>query len=886
MPTAFFRSPADSLAGVPVQDKLRRRRRGLLRMEDSDQDVGQPSRPMVRAGDGKVGGGIPQKFNLGHGDDRRRLQFESGTSARRTGTRPQDTKYGVVGQGDDNPAAGLDGLLRMRVADSGKTGSIGQEPNERDENGGIEPTDRSGQEQPRDVGGSMFPVEPFEREEMSAGEVQSAMHKMVWDAIEYIDQELSPFRAMATQYYKGEPFGNEEDGRSQFIMTTVRDTILQIMPSLLRIFFGPEYAVEFAPDNASQIEAAEQMTAFVWEKIVKEDNRGFLAFYEWFKDALLKRLGIMKYWYDKSSETLAFSNTFMSEEQVHLLFADDTIRIDSIQPTPGVRGMFDVEYTQTKTDGKIRFIALPPEEFLFTRGARTTDSDHSQPGVALFVGHRTELTRSQLLELGVSEEDIEAWAFKDVSLDHNQEEIARQNIVKPDTSAIGPIATQKALYIEGYPYIDVDGDGVAELRRVIMLGPAYHVISNEPCDERPFAVISPDPEPHTIIGQAVSDWTMDLQLLTSSLVRAMNDSLALAINPRMGYVEGDVNLNDILNPEIGAPIRMRQQGALQEITHQFVGAPVLQVLELFNDVREQRSGVTKASAGLDADALQSSTKAAVAATITAAQQHIETIARCIAETGVTKLFRGILKLAVANPQRDRIVKMRGEYTEVDPRSWDATLSVQIKVAIGGGLQDEKAQAIDQQLTKMEGILNMMGLQNPIVSIKQYRDMLVRGAKVRGFMDAESWYSDPPKDWQPPQPQAQDPNMVIAQAEQQKAGAEVQKKQADQQLDMAKHQHTIEKSQVDQQLKDKEIMLTDARERARIELEYQLKVRELELDHQLRTEELRLKAELDHKKAAADHLVKKAAQETESAARDRESRATAAATREGGGDQPA
>src|SRR5439155_197395 len=251
-----------------------------------------------------------------------------------------------------------------------------------------------------------------------------------------------------------------------------------------------------------------------------------------------------------------FHNTFVTDDQLTLLQQDPTIRIDALSATEGAPPgavLFDVDYTQTKKDGRIRFITLPPEEYIFTRGARTTASDHSQPGVALFVGHRTELTRSQLLEIGVDEETIEEWAFKDVSLDHNQEEIQRQAIVKPDTSAIGPIATQKALYIEGFPYLDVDGDGVAELRRVVMLGPSYHVIENEPANNRPFAVICPDPEPHTIIGQGAGDWTMDLQRIMSAVMRAINDSLALTLNPRIGYVEGDANMADVMNQEVGAP---------------------------------------------------------------------------------------------------------------------------------------------------------------------------------------------------------------------------------------------------------------------------------------------------------------------------------------------
>lgn len=847
MTTAFLRSPADSLAGMSAKDKLRRRRRGLLLQEDGDQDIGPYS-----------GAGPGSKRRVSGTDKAENQDITMGASEGGRVVRPQDTKTGVVGQGR---TIGLHEGKRVAQF-SGKSGSVGQEPSDRD---------MSGQDVSRDVGGSTAPQGEEPLTPMSDGEVQSALHKMTWDAIEYIDQELSPLRAVASKYYQGEPFGNEEEGRSQFVMTEVRDTILMVMPSLMRIFTGPERAVEFGPSRIDQIEMAQQVTEYIWDVVVHEDNRGFLVLWEWFKDALLKRLGIVKYWWDESTETRALETSFISDDALTMIQQDHTIRVDEIRPSigapPGTR-LYDVDYTQTKTEGRARFIAMPPEEFLFTRGARTVASDHAQPGVALFVGHRTELTRSQLLEIGVTEDDIEEWAFKDVSLDHNEEEIARQHIVKPDTSAIGPIATQKALYIEGYPYLDYDGDGVSELRRVVMLGPSYHVISNEACDERPFAVLCPDPEPHTIVGQSYADYTMDLQKVNSSIARSMLDSLALSLNPRIAYVEGDVNLNDLMNPEVGAPIRMRAPNSIQPIETPFVGQQALPILEKMIDIKEQRTGITKASAGLDADALQSSTKAAVAATITAAQQHIETTARIFAETGVAQLFRGLLRLTVAHQAPERIVKMRGKYIAMDPRAWDVTLPLRVKVAIGAGLDDEKYQALAEAATKMEGIFNTMGISNPIVTPKQYRDTLVTMLKLRGRVDAEQFYQDVDPNWQPPPQQPSDPNMVIAQAEQQKAQAHVQKQQADTQLDQVRQQTeamhkdraaalkeaemnqtgqlTREKMDREDRLRREEMILQDQRERQRIQLEHERSLRQQDTD-----------AAVQHAKTVADNQTKHA-----------------------------
>jgi hypothetical protein len=793
------------MAGIPASARLRKQKRGgLLLQEDVDQDRTMPD---VGRNEGRVG---PQRGAPNQATDRET------TFGRRTGglLRPQDTLTGDVGMApskrDDN---------RGPIADAPDGVAHG------DMSGGTGPT--------RDVAGSTTPQSSEESREMTDAEVQSAIHKFVWDAIEYADQELSPARALADKYYKGDNFGNEIEGRSQVVLTDLRDTVLMIMPSLVRLFFGVEHPIEYIPHQASQIEMAEQATEYIWDVVVNSDNRGYLVFYEWFKDALLKNLGVIKYWYDDAEESKVFEATFLSLDALQVLEKDDSVQVLSATPTEGApQGLFDVEYKQRRSSGRLRLIALPPEEFIFTRGSRTTASDASQPGVALFVGHRTELSRSQLLAMGIDEDIIEEYAFKDSSLEHNLEEIQRQGIVKPDTSAIGPIETQKALYIEGYPYLDYDGDGIAELRKVCMLGPGYHVISNDAVDERPFAVITPDPEAHAIIGQGPSDWTMDLQKIKSMTLRAIMDSLALSLNPRLGFVEGEVSLEDIMNEEVGAPIRMRSPQALQPVLHDFVGDSGLRVIQYLDAVKDDRVGALKESNGLTPDALQSITPAAASAAITSAQAHIEMLARNIAEMGVAPLFRGLLRLLVLNQAPERIVRMRGKYVPMDPRAMDADLDVRINIAVGTGLLEEKIATLENESTKMEGIFNTMGLSNPFVTARQYRDLRVKILKLRGFPDAEQAYQQVPVDWTPPppDPNAQNPQLIIAQAEAKKADADVQKKQADSQRAQEQHQAELAARQKEIDLKHQENMLDMQRQQQKDDAELALQAKELSLKY--------------------------------------------------------
>ncbi|HMH83650.1 MAG TPA: hypothetical protein VK531_12325, partial [Gemmatimonadales bacterium] len=461
-------------------------------------------------------------------------------------------------------------------------------------------------------------------------DIQTAMHQWVTAAILHADGQLSVAREEAEKYYKGEPFGNEEEGRSKIVMTELRDAVLQIMPDLLRMFFGGDPAVEYGPSTQNQIQMAEEVTKFVLDVILQQDNQGLLIYSDWFMDALIKRLGVVMCWQDKGKETRHYTLAYQTYDQMTILAADDSIEIEEVTPCeaspPGVK-LYDCEYTQTRRWSRTRIQCIPPEEYLYSKGARSVSNDPFMPGVAQFVARRTELTRSQLRGMGVDEDDIEEYGFPDAELSHNTEEIERQhNQVTGDENPIAAEPNRRALWIEAYPFYDLDGDGEAELCRITMLGPAHKIVGTpEPCARRPFALICPQPTPHSIEGQAVSDWTMDLQKTVSLIWRSLLDSLVLALNPRIAYTEGEVSLEDILNVQLAAPIRTRTSpaNALQVIEHNFVGAAALPVLDALKQVKKNRVGVDDASAGLDPGALQSTTAMAVAAAQSRAQAHIE-----------------------------------------------------------------------------------------------------------------------------------------------------------------------------------------------------------------------------------------------------------------------
>jgi hypothetical protein len=658
-------------------------------------------------------------------------------------------------------------------------------------------------------------------EVMSEDELQGVISAEINDAISFIDIDIGGNRALATEYYYGQPFGDEEEGRSQVVSMDVRDTVQGILPSLMRIFFGPERVVEFTPQGPEDVANAEQATDYV-DFIFKRDNPGFKILHSAFKDALVRKCGIIKYWWDESVEVKAESFSMLDEQSMMMLTEDPDVEISAVReyPVPGTEPMnqaqeimtpppmmYDVEIKRRIKSGKVKVEAIPPEEFLIDRRAKSIED-------ATFVGHRTMKTVSDLVAMGYDYDEMVEVAGNGNDFDNNQEYIARNPFAVISTANNGDPSSKSVLYIEGYLKVDFDGDGIAEMRRVCTVGTDNKVLRNEIVDDRQFADFCPDPEPHTFFGMCPADVVMDIQRIKSNVQRGILDSLAQAIHPRTAIVEGQANMEDVLNTEVGAVIRMRAPGMVQPFTTPFVGQAAFPMLDYLDDIKQTRTGISKAAAGLDADALQSTTKAAVSATVNAAHQHIEMIARIFAETGLRKLFTGILKLVVENQDRARMVRLRNTFVPIDPRSWDSKMDVTVNVGVGDGTIEDRINILNQVAMRQEMLIEKTGPNNPVVSIPQYTNTLTKLLQLAGIKDSQNYFNQLPADFQLPQPEAPKPTPeeMLAQVQAQSIQADIQKKAAELQLDRER------------------MIMSDDRERDRIEQDGILRRYELELKY--------------------------------------------------------
>ena len=658
-------------------------------------------------------------------------------------------------------------------------------------------------------------------EQMDEYQLNSIVSSEIRDSLNHFDQEFSQERIRAMDFYLGEPMGNEVEGRSQVVSTEVSDTIEAIMPNLMRVFTSNDKYVRFNARTAEDTERAEQISDYV-NYIINHDNQGYKILYNWFKDALMFRLGVVKYYYDEQEDVREEEYENLNETELAALLSNPDMEVIGVieenaesyaqDEMTGEMMPMDMSYSLKvrvkESKGKIRIENVPPEEFLVNRRATSLEEAH-------FVAHRTVMTVSDLVAMGYDRDVVEKYAGS-YSLDVDEERTNRFQDLEANTGidAADP-ALAEVIYYECVMKVDYDGDGIAELRRICAIGEgADEILHNEPFDHVPFAVVTPIMMPHRLIGRSIYDMTEDLQVIKSTLLRQYLDSVYTSTLPRMGIVEGQVNIDDVLDGTAGGIIRMRQAGMVQPITGTPVGGEVRPLMDYIDNLKEQRTGMSKASQGLDANALQSTTASAISATVRGAQVKLESYARTMAETGVKDLFRGILHLVTKYDQKPRIIRLRNNFVPIDPREWHSEFDVVVQVGLGTADDEQKIAFLTQIAGKQEQILMQLGANNPVVTMAQYVNTLRSIAEVGGFKDADQFFNSPEQ---------------IAMMEQQMAQ---QPQQADQSAQA-------------------ELQADIALKRERMMMEIELEREKMQMELELRRQELAAEAELRQLKAYTD-----------------------------------
>ena len=611
---------------------------------------------------------------------------------------------------------------------------------------------------------------------LTDSELSSILHSEISSSLGYIGSDVTSQRQKSLEYYFGEPFGNEQEGRSQVVSTDVSDVIESILPTLLRTFAASDDVVRCDPVTAEDEEVARQASDYL-NYVFNKDNDGFVALYTLFKDALIQKNGIAKIYWDTSEKREQETYEKLSEDEYIMLIDEDGVEVkehseyadqDAITakqkmmeqtddpmlmqqiedaPTPMLH---DCVITRIETYGKVKIETIPPEEFLIERRAKSLQD-------ANFLAHRTTVTRTELIEAGF-DADIVSRLPSDVADKYNEEKIARHRNLDYDfDSNSGEASTDEITIFECYSRIDVEGDGIAKLRKITIAGTGgYEILDNELCDSIPFVSLTPIMVPHRFFGRSVSEMTEDLQLIKSTVMRQLLDNMYLTNNNRVAVMDGQVNLDDLLTNRPGGVVRTKGSPGqvMMPMQTQTINQQAFPLLEYLDTVREQRTGITRYSQGMDADSLNK-TATGVNVILTQAQMRVELIARIFAETGVKDMFTKIFELVVKHQDKERIIKIRNTFVPFRPMEWRNRCNISINVGLGTGSRDQQLAILNNILQTQLKALELQGTPaGPMVNLRNIYNTLSKIVENAGLKNAGLFFTDPDVGMQqmpPPQP---------------------------------------------------------------------------------------------------------------------------------------
>lgn len=626
--------------------------------------------------------------------------------------------------------------------------------------------------------------------------------------------QLASERAMELDYYNSKPFGNERDGESQVVSSDVFDAVEGMLPYLLSTFTKSGDAVEFMPEGEEDDEAAQQRTELC-NYVFYRQNNGFLLMYEWFKDALLQKNGVVKYWWDEKEEISEDDYEGLTEGEYLMLKQEENTEIlseshyddpDAVekkqqmvaqlqahQPTMGhpaapvmmqqiddapLPQLYDCKVKRTKDISQICIKAIPPEEFGISA---------KHPSISMqdapFVYHRTKMTMSDLKAMGCPQDVLDDIDAEDSSQDIKPETLARNRFIDETTSGVDADidpSMKEVWVVDGFIRIDWDGDGLAELRHFIM--PSRTLWVNEKSSHINFAAITPIIMPHRWIGKSIAEVVMDFQFMNSVLLRQMFNNLYLSNNPQKvvlgssgGLVQAD--LDRLMTSRVGGILVEYAPNAIRNIETPFVAGASFPMLEYMEGKKEQRTGNTRYNQGTDADSLNKTARG-IQIIQSAAQQKIDLIARIFAETGVKDLFRGIAYFLSKYSQKKMTIRLRNKWVDIDPREWKTQFDMTVNVGLGTGNKD--AQLV--HLVKMHDmqVELMKEGKGYMVSDQNIFNLAKKTAENMGFKHPEIFLSDP-NTVKPPPPQP-NPEMLKIQQADKEATAKIQSNEKIRQFD--------------------------------------------------------------------------------------------------------
>lgn len=600
---------------------------------------------------------------------------------------------------------------------------------------------------------------------------ERALQSWLWQktdrALNAPDSDLSERRQKLLDAYLGQPYGDEEDGFSRVVTREVLEAVEWSMPSLTRVFLGGSCPVTFSPVGEEDRERARQESEYVRWSLAKTDN-WYENCSQWIRAALTYPNSYAKLWWETTVEGTVAVYEGQTELQLAMLANDpdtDIIGAASRQVVMLTEQgevaveVFDITCRHAQTRGRMQFAAVPPEEVLLDNDIALLNLDASE-----WTCHHRRTPRTELVQMGFDRDMVLGLpTAENLEYSSERENRARYHDEDPHYSDDFGMMEKVDLY-ESWGCYDFDGDGIAEYRRMMFAGSSgkhgSSILVNEPIDYQPMLALSTIPQPYRHVGVPLAELTEDIQRVNSVVSRQSLDNLYRTNRPRQFADPGaNINIEQLMNYAPFGVVEAHPDSVRAEVLP-VVLQQCLEAVRHWKEEGQARTGISRATMGLDAEVLAKSTMGAFMGAIGQASAREEQIIRDFAETGFTHLYRKAHHLCRTHQRASDVFQLRGKWVPVDPRDWYERKQVEVKVGTGTGTKQERIGASMALLDVQKEALSV-GMTTPSRIFNTLEDMTA----AMGKQDVNRYFLDPSS---PEYEQAQDQKRQQAEDERRRA----------------------------------------------------------------------------------------------------------------------
>lgn len=625
----------------------------------------------------------------------------------------------------------------------------------------------------------------------------------IGQSVGFSESKLSKERERTQEFYDGIRPGKAHENDSSYVSDDVWIAVESMGAQLLDIFTQNGRPVKFTATGPNDVEAARVRTDYCTH-VLFDQNDGYGLLRDTIQEALKSRNGIVKAWWDIKSkwEYSEVNDVLIDEFKAWLAQHPEAEVVEKDTHSDGMT--FKRVRIKIKKDvSQVKVELLAGEEFGISPMAESIEK-------ADLVFHRHEMTVSDLLKAGYDKKVVADLQSNDrLWMAMEPEKIVRfgptDDLIGTKVLEDGQNARRVVMVYECYLELDLDETDESQLFKVTKV--SDHILDKEPVDRKPFLDFCPLPRPKAFWGTNYAKRLENVQTAKSYLTRSVVNHTLTTNNPKTLVARGALaNPRELMENRFGGIVNVKQINGIMPMPQAALNPYVFQAIQLLNTQKEEQTGISALSQGLNSDAISKQNSGdMVHELITISQLRTKIIARNFAEVFLRRLYTTIYRLVLENENREKIVELAGTWVPVDPGQWPDLDTAQVEFVLGYG----EAQKEIQKLAGLGAALAQDPALAPWFTPKNHHYLAQKALEASGRKDIDQILAPLSQATQPPPNRDQEAKIAMqnadAAAKNAQAQTSVQAQQISAQEASNKHQQEMAKLEIEKQKLQLEVM---------------------------------------------------------------------------------